>query len=437
MAQNSQIIGVDDKISAPKQAVFGIQHFAALISGGAIVPALLMGLDPAIALMASGIGTLLFLLVTKGRIPAYMGVSFALISPVILVSTSLGVDAALGGIVVAGLIFIAMGVIIKLTGTGWLDKVFPPVLVGSIIIVIGVGLAPDAISMVFFNNNADAGFNGASFLVGMVTLFACVILSCCFEGFIGTLSVLAAIVIGYVVSIPLGFVDFSGVAEAAWIGLPSITTPRFDLSAILTIAPIAFVVIVDHLGKMMVIGDMIDRDCMSTLPKSLIGNGLATTFSGCVGGPVLTPIAENVGVMGVTRVYSARPFWWAAAFAVIVGGFCPKLSAVILSIPAPVLGGVSLLLFGTIAISGARLFVENKVNFNDNRNAMIAAVVLIVGIGMTTAFITVPVGDLFSIPGLFMATLIGVIMNLVLPRAKDASASTAPADEPVLDQAQA
>lgn len=421
----NRIIGPEEKIPLGKTGLFGVQHFIALISGGAVVPALLMGLDPSITLMCSGIGTLLFLLVTKGKIPAYMGVSFSLISPVVVVTAASGVNAALGGIVACGLVFIVVGLIIKITGTGWLDRIFPPVVVGSVIIVIGVGLSPDAINMVF--TGAEGEFDGSVFFVGIVTLIACVVFSS-IKGFIGTVSILLGIIVGYAVSIPFGLVDFSGVISASWIGLPSVTFPSFNLSAVLTIAPIAFVVIVDHIGKMLLIGGMTDRDRIATLPQSLVGNGLATVAAGAFGGPAMTPIAETLGVMTATRVYAVRPLWVAAVLSVIAGGFCPKLSQLILSIPDPVLGGVSLLLFGTISINGVRMLVDHRVDFNDNKNVMVASVTLIVGIGMMTAGMVVPIGG-FSIPGLLLATVLAILLNLLVPSSVPAKAD-GPESEP-------
>ncbi len=413
-----EIIGPDEKISPVKSGVFGIQHFMALISGGAIVPALLMGLDPSIALMCTGIGTLIFLLVTKGRIPAYLGVSFTLISAVVLVAGSQGIPAALGGVVAIGVIYIIIGAIIKATGTGWLTRIFPPVVTGSIIACIGIGLAPDAISMVF----KDAGgFSPIVFGIGMLTLISCIAFSSIRGGFISTLPVLLAIVLGYIVCIPCGLVDFQPIADASWLGLPNITTPVFDLSAILCIAPIAFVIIVDHLGKILMISGVCNRDYIPMLPKSLIGNGIATAISGALGGPAITPIAENIGVMGVSRVYAVRPYWVAATLSLIAGGFCPKFSALLLSIPDPVLGGVSLLLFGMIAANGIRMFVDNDVDFGDNRNMMVASVTLIVGIGMMTSFTTIPVGEFFTIPGLLLATILAVVLNVVVPSSADAA----------------
>ncbi len=418
LEKGKTVIGVDDKVPVPKALAFGAQHFMAFISGGAIVPALLMGLNPSLALLCCGIGTIMYMLVTRNRIPAFFGVSFSFISPVVLVGATQGVEAALCGVIAAGVIYIIIGIIIKFTGTGWLYKIFPPVLIGSIIAVIGIGLSPDAIMMVFFNNDMAAGFNGTSFLIGIATLALCIVFSSFFKGFISTIPILLAMVIGYIISLPFGFVDFSAVEEAAWIGLPTLVFPTFSFSAILIIAPIAFVVIVEHIGKLMLIGKVIDRDCVKLLPQSLIGNGLATMMAGFFGTSALTPIAENIGVMGVTRVFASRVMYYAAGFAIIAGGFCPKLSALILSIPTPVLGGVSLLLFGIIATSGIRVIVDNQVDFNNNKNLMIASTVLIIGIGMMTSFISIPIGS-FSLPGLLVATLVGVVINLVVPNSQE------------------
>ncbi len=219
---------------------------------------------------------------------------------------------------------------------------------------------------------------------------------------------------GYLVSVPLGLVDFAPVAEAAWIGLPQLSAPRFDAGAIALIAPVAIVTVIEHIGHLLAVGEIVGKDYRDLLPRSLAGDGLSTVISGFLGGPPTTTYAENIGVMSVTRVYATQIFWYAAGFALIVGGFCPKLAALVQSIPTPVMGGVCLLLFGLIASNGLRMLVANGVDFDENRNLMIASVVIILGVGMETAGIAIPLGD-YTLPGMATSTLVGIVLNLILP----------------------
>ena len=251
-----------------------------------------------------------------------------------------------------------------------------------------------------------------------MTLAAAVVFSS-MGGIVGTVPVLLAIIVGYLLSLALRLVDFAPVAEAAWVGLPHVSLPRFDPGAIALVAPVAIVVVIEHIGHLLAVGEIVGKDYREMLPRSLAGDGISTVISGFLGGPPTTTYAENIGVMSVTRVYSTQIFWYAAGFALVVGGFCPKLAALIQSIPSPVMGGVSLLLFGLIASNGLRMLVSNRVDFDVNRNLMIASVVIILGVGMETSGISIPVGD-YTLPGMATSTLVGILMNLVLPRPKDA-----------------
>lgn len=257
-----------------------------------------------------------------------------------------------------------------------------------------------------------------SALVAAVTLLAAVIFSGR-GGIVGTVPVLLAIIVGYAVAVAFGMVDFAPIAQAAWIGLPSISFPKFDMGAIALIAPVAVVTVIEHIGHLLAVGEIVDKDYRPLLPRSLAGDGLSTMISGFLGGPPTTTYAENIGVMSVTRVYSTQIFWYAGGFALIVGGLCPKLAALINSIPSPVMGGVCLLLFGLIASNGLRMLVSNGVDFDVNRNLMIASVVIILGVGMETAGIAIPLGD-YTLPGMATSALMGIILNLVLPPEKNA-----------------
>lgn len=416
-SQEREIIGVDDRVSIGRAIPLGIQHMMSMFGSTVLVP-VLTGLDPNVAIMCSGIGTICYLLVTGNKIPSYLGSSFAFISPILAVGATKGLAAAMSGVIVAGLVFLIVAGIIRLVGTGWLDRLLPPVLVASVMVVIGVGLAATAADMAFMTTDSagTSVFYGVGAIVAFVTLIAAVVFSS-MGGIIGTVPVLLAIIVGYLLSLALGIVDFEPVANAAWIGLPHISMPVFDPGAIALVAPVAIVVVIEHIGHLLAVGEIVGRDYRKMLPRSLAGDGLSTVISGFLGGPPTTTYAENIGVMSVTRVYSTQIFWYAAGFALIVGGFCPKLAALIQSIPGPVMGGVSLLLFGLIASNGLRMLVSNQVDFDVNRNLMIASVVIILGVGMETSGIAIPIGD-YTLPGMATSTLVGILMNLILPRPK-------------------
>ena len=418
MASNGrQVIGVDDRVPPARAIPLGIQHMMSMFGSTVLVPAL-TGLNPNVAIMCSGIGTIIYLLLTKNKIPSYLGSSFAFISPILAATAATGnVSAALSGVVAAGLVYFVVAGIIKLVGTDWLDALLPPVLVASVMIVIGVGLSSTAAKMALFSST-DA-FVPMGALVAFVTLAAAVIFSS-MGGLFGTMPVLLSIIVGYALSAVLGMVDFSPVLAAAWIGLPPISLPTFDLGAIALVAPVALVCVIEHIGHLLAVGEIVGRDYREMLPRSLMGDGLSTTISGLLGGPPTTTYAENIGVMSVTRVYATQVFWYAAGFALIVGGFCPKLAALISTIPVPVMGGVSLLLFGLIASNGLSMLVNNHVDFSENRNLMIASVTIILGVGMECGGIAIPLGN-YTLPGMATATLVGALLNLILPgRAKTA-----------------
>ena len=409
-----EVIGVDDRVSVGRAIPLGIQHMMSMFGSTVLVP-VLTGLDPNVAIMCSGIGTICYLLVTRNKIPSYLGSSFAFISPILAIGATQGLDAAMSGVIVAGLVFLLVAALIKLIGTGWLDRLLPPVLVASVMVVIGVGLSATAVNMAFMAPAADgtSSFYAVGAIVAGITLLSAVVFSG-MRGILGTVPVLLAIVVGYLVSIPFGLVDFAAVEQAAWIGLPSLSMPKFDWGAIALIAPVAFVTVIEHIGHLLAVGEIVGKDYRDMLPRSLAGDGLSTVISGFIGGPPTTTYAENIGVMSVTRVYSTQIFWYAGGFALLVGGFCPKLAALIRSIPSPVMGGVCLLLFGLIASNGLRMLVSNAVDFDVNRNLMIASVVIILGVGMETAGVAIPVGN-YVLPGMATSTLVGILLNLILP----------------------
>ena len=421
-AKERPIIGVDDRVPVAKAIPLGIQHFMSMFGSTVLVP-FLTGLSPSLAIMCSGIGTILYLLVTKGKIPSYLGSSFAFITPIAMVASSQGVGAVGGALIVTGLVYVVVAGIIKIAGTGWLDFILPAPVVAPVIVVIGLGLSATAIKMAFFNGGYDSGapFSYGGFAVAALTLAVSIVFSTCFSGFWSTIPVLIGVVVGYIAACFIGMVDFQPVIDAAWIGLPTLTAPTFDLEAIVLIAPVALVIIIEHIGHLLVVGEVVGKNYNDMLPRSLLGDGLSTMLSGFLGGTPTTTYAENIGVMSATRVYSTQIFWYAGGIALLVGGFCPKIEALINSIPTSVMGGVSLLLFGLIASNGLRMLVSNRVEFSKARNLLLVSAILVVGVGMETAGIKIPVGT-YEIPGMATSAIVGVVLNLCLP--KDTEADT-------------
>lgn len=410
MAQRT--IQTDEKLPVLQAIPLALQHLMAMFGATVLVP-VLTGLDPSLAIMTSGAGTILYLILTKNKIPSYLGSSFAFIGPIAAVAGTKGIPAALGGLVVGGLVYVVVALIIKAVGSGWLNRVLPPALVGAVVIVIGLGLAGTAVNMAL-NAGGDV-FDGKFLLVALVTLASAIAFSSYFKGFLSTIPVLLGIVIGYVFAAFMGMVDFQPVLDAPWIGLPTLVFPEFDLGAILIIAPVALVVIIEHIGHLLVVNEIVGKDFTSMLPESLAGDGLATALSAAVGGTPSTTYAENIGVMAVTKVYATQIFWYAGAFAFVIGGFVPKLKFLIQSIPVPVMGGISLLLFGLIASSGLRMLVESGIDYGHSRNLILSSVVLVIGIGMETTGATIPIGE-YVLPGMATATFVGVLLNLILPK---------------------
>ena len=423
-----RIVQTDEVLPLAQALPLAAQHLMAMFGATVLVP-ILTGLDPAVGLMTSGLGTILYLICVRNKIPSYLGSSFAFIAPLIAVGGGPGganIPAALGGLVVAGFVYMAVAGIVKVFGTGWLSKLLPPALVGAIVIVIGLGLSATAIKMCMFPfADPTKGINLVGLGIAFLTLASAIAFSSYFKGFMKTIPVLMGIIVGYVAAFFAGMVDFAPVAAAKWIGLPTLTFPKFELGAILIIAPIAFVVIVEHIGHLLVINEITGKDFTPLLPESLFGDGLATAISGALGGTPSTTYAENIGVMAVTKVYATQLFWYAGALAFIIGGFVPKVGAVISSIPTPVMGGISLLLFGLIASSGLRLLVKSGIDYSHSRNLIMSSVVLVIGIGMETGGFTIPLGK-YTVPGMALATLIGVILNLILPKESEGLAVDAP-----------
>ncbi|MGB4592962.1 MAG: solute carrier family 23 protein [Coriobacteriia bacterium] len=428
-----RVIQTDETLPLLQAIPLSLQHLMAMFGATVLVP-YLTGLDVGVGLMTSGIGTILYLICTRNKIPSYLGSSFAFIMPLVAVgggSAAIAagggnLPAALGGLVAAGFVYMIVAGLVKLFGTGWINKILPPALVGAVVIVIGLGLSATAVKMSMFPfADPSQGVDLKGLMVAAITLASAIIFSSFFKGFIKAIPVLLGIIVGYVVSIALGLVSFEGIAAAPWVGLPNVTFPTFDLGAILIIAPVAIVVIVEHIGHLLVINEITGKDFTPMLPESLFGDGIATAISGALGGTPSTTYAENIGVMAVTKVYATQVFWYAGAFAFLIGGFIPKVSAAISSIPTPVMGGISLLLFGLIASSGLRLLVKSGIDYSHSRNLILSSVVLVVGIGMDTGGFTIPIGK-YTIPGMALATVLGIVLNLILPKESEGLALDSP-----------
>lgn len=381
-----------------------LQHLFAMFGATVLVP-FLFKVNPTTCLFLNGIGTLLYLLLTRGKIPSYLGSSFAFISPVLVILASSSYASAQSGFIVFGLLFILFSLLIKATGTAWIDVIFPPAAMGAIIAVIGLELAPTAASM--------AGLTGDNIemknvIVSMFTLTVTVVGSVAFRGFLAIIPVLFGVVCGYVFAFCLGMVDFSAVAAAPWFQVPQFYTPSFDINAILIIAPAALVVLAEHIGHLLVTGNIVGRDLINDpgLSRSLFADGCSNVLSGFFGATPNTTYGENIGVMAITKVYSVWVIGGAACMAILLS-FVGKLSELIRSIPVPVMGGVCLLLFGVIAASGLRVLVERKVDYSKSTNLVMTSVIMIIGLsGAKLSF-----GNI-SVQGMVLATIIAIIMSL-------------------------
>ncbi len=407
---SQKIVDVDENLSPHKAFLMGLQHFLCMVGGAVLVP-LLVGFNPSLAILASGVGTIIYLLVTRNRIPSYLGGSFVFISPLIALVATEGVGAALSGVVACGIVIVVVAYIIKYTGTNWMDRILPPVVVAAILVVIGLGLSATAVKMAFYGGGVE--FSGQSLLVATVTLAAAVIFSS-MPGAISAMSILLAMIVGYVFALMMGMVDFTPVQQAAWFGFPELVAPEFNMKAILLIGPLAFIVIIENIGHLLAVGEVVNKDYREDISRSLAGDGFATIFAGFFGSAPATTYAQNIGVLSITKVYATQIFWYAAGVALVVGGCMPKVEFLIESIPTPVMGGVLLLLFGLVASNGLLMLVSNKIDFNVNRNLMIVSITLVLGIGMECAGVVLPLGA-YEIPGMALSALVAILLNLLIP----------------------
>ena len=422
---NYLLYDVGDTPPKGKMVILALQHVLAMFGATILVPILVNDLAKTevltipVALFTSGIGTLIYLLCTKGKSPVYLGSSFAFISPIAYAYLAGGHSSVGMGIMIVGLIYVLVALLIKIFGKSWIDKLIPPIVIGPMIMVIGLGLAPSAISSIGLNgSNIDI----KSIIVALVSFIITAITATRAKGFLKIIPFLVGIISGYILSIILGIVDFSSVESASIFSIPKFIIPFKDYAisfkGVLTIAPIALVTIAEHLGDHMALSTIIKKDLIKDpgLDRTLMGDGIATSVAGILGGPANTTYGENTSVVGMTKVASIKVIGLAAIFAIIIS-FFGHITEALSTIPKPVLGGISLLLYGFIAVNGLKVIVQNKIDFDDIRNVIIASTMLVLGLG--GAVISISSGDVnISISGMSLAAISGIILNLVLPKTK-------------------
>ncbi|QHE88707.1 solute carrier family 23 protein [Hydrogenophaga sp. BPS33] len=411
---NGGVIAPDERLPWPQTAVMGVQHLIAMFGATVLAP-ILMGFDPNVAILMSGIGTLIFFIVTGGKVPSYLGSSFAFIGVVIAASGYAGpgpnanLGVALGGIIACGLVYTLIGVVVQAVGTGWIERFMPPVVTGAVVAVIGLNLAGIPIK-----NMAPTGFD--AWMQGIT--FVCVALVAVFtRGMLQRLLILMGLIIASIVyavlTNGLGMgkpLDLSGIASAAWFGMPNFSALVFQANAMLLIAPVAIILVAENLGHIKAVTAMTGRNLDQYMGRAFIGDGVATMVAGSAGGTGVTTYAENIGVMAATKIYSTAIFFVAGLMAILLG-FSPKFGALIQAIPLAVMGGVSIVVFGLIAIAGAKIWVDNKVDFSDNKNLLVAAITLILG----TGDYTLKFGG-FALGGIGTATFGAIILYALLNR---------------------
>ena len=413
---NGGVVGPDERLPWPQTGVMGVQHLIAMFGATVLAP-ILMGFDPNVAILMSGIGTLIFFLVTGGKVPSYLGSSFAFIGVVIAATGYAGsgpnanIGVALGGIIACGLLYTLIGVVVQAIGTGWIERFMPPVVTGAVVAVIGLNLAGIPIK-----NMAPTDFD--KWMQGIT--FVCVALVAVFSsGMVQRLLILVGLIIASVVyavltnGMGLGKpLDLSGIASAAWFGMPNFSAPVFSANAMLLIAPVAIILVAENLGHIKAVTAMTGKNLDQYMGRAFIGDGVATMVAGSAGGTGVTTYAENIGVMAATKIYSTAVFLVAGLMAILLG-FSPKFGALIQAIPLAVMGGVSIVVFGLIAIAGAKIWVDNKVDFSDNRNLLVAAITLVLG----TGDYTLKFGG-FALGGIGTATFGAILLWALIGRKK-------------------
>lgn len=399
------IIKVNQDLPFIQKLPLSLQHVFAMFGSTILVP-MLFHIDPALCLLCNGFGTLLYLFVTRNRIPAYLGSSFAFIAPVMLVISKYGYSAALSGFWVSGILLIILAGAIQKFGVNWIERILPGPSIGAIVIVIGLELAPVAAKMA----NLIGPTYDKNTLIGAITLIATMVYSLFFRGFIRVIAVLLGIITGYIGAIFAGLISWDMLHSAAWVSLPHWYGLKFNINAIATIIPAVLVIFAEHIGHLYVTGNIINDNLVKRpwMNLSLFSNGASTCVSALMGATPNTTYGENIGVLAMTRVYSTHVIRLAAIIAIILA-FCGKLSALIMSIPACVIGGVSMLLFGVIAVSGIRMLVEKKTDFNNTHNLTVAAIILVIGVSGVSLQI-----ETLQLKGMGLATVFAVVINLAI-----------------------
>lgn len=392
------VVSTDERLTWPRTIGVGLQHIAAMFGATFLVP-IITGFPPTTTLFFSGIGTILFLLITKNRVPSYLGSSFAFLGPIgaAMADKSAGMAGALGGIVFTGVVLALVGLVVKAAGINWINAILPPVVTGTIVIVIGFNLA-----------GAAKGNFVQDPLLGIITLSSIALISAISRGFLGRISIFAGIVIGYVVALIQGNVKTEEIESAAWFAVPTFTAPSFKFNIMILFLPVVLVLIAENVGHVKAVAAMTGKDLDDQMGSALFADGVATTLAGAGGGSGTTTYAENIGVMAATRVYSTAAYWIAGAGAILLG-LSPKFGAVLSATPVGALGGVAVALFGMIGILGARIWIESKVDFSDSNNLIIAATAIIIGI----ADISWTKGQ-YTFNGIINATLVAVVGYQIL-----------------------
>ena len=391
-----EVVSTDERLTWPRTFGVGLQHIAAMFGATFLVP-IITGFPPTTTLFFSGVGTLLFLALTQNKVPSYLGSSFAFLAPIAAAKSSGGMSAALGGVVVTGVILALVGLIVRQSGIGWINWLLPPIVTGTIVMVIGLNLAGAA------KNNFVAGPT-----IAVITLTSIALIAAFSRGFLSRISIFAGLVVGYGVAYWMGDVNTDGIVSAKWFALPTFTTPTFDGKAIVLFLPVVLVLIAENVGHVKAVAAMTGKNLDDQMGTALMADGIATSLAGIGGGSGTTTYAENIGVMAATRVYSTAAYWIAGVGAISLS-LSPKFGAVLSSTPVGALGGVGVALFGMIGVLGARIWIEGKVDFANSTNLIIAASALIIGI----ADMSWTRGD-FTFSGIINATLVAIIGYRVL-----------------------
>lgn len=403
--EQRKIIQVEDKVPAKLLIPLSIQHMFAMFGATVLVP-FIFGINPAVVLFMNGVGTLLFIVLTKGKAPAYLGSSFAFLAPAGIVISQMGYEYALGGFVAVGFCGCILAFIIYKFGSSWIDVVLPPAAMGPVVALIGLELSGSAASNAGLLDETIAPEN---IIVFLVTLGVAVLGNILFRGFLSVIPILVAVIAGYIAALCCGVVDFAEVAKAPLFALPNFQLPKFDMDAILIILPVILVITSEHIGHQVVTSKIVGKDLLKDpgLHRSLLGDNLSTMLSGLIGSVPTTTYGENIGVMAVTKVYSVRVIAGAAILSIICS-FVGKLSMLIQTVPGPVIGGISFLLYGMIGASGIRILVDSKVDYGRSRNLTLTSVVFVTGL----SGISVKFGNV-ELTGMVLACIVAMILSLI------------------------